>query len=242
MSLGSFPAVATGKNRMAKMEKNKLGCSKALVIGGREVQSYDMTNVAQMARMADVLKTHIVRQKLFTNISGKNYAHVEGWQFGGGLLGLMPRIVKVENMSSDKEARWMTEVEIVNMKTGTVVSRGFALCSDKEAKRRTSDEYVILSMSQTRAIGKAYRNVLGWVMKLAGYESTPAEEMPKAADHKLADVKKETIAETMRCKACEDEGADSAISKQVADYSLKVYGKSLCQGHQRTEKKVAQHG
>ena len=39
------------------------------------------------------------------------------------------------------------------------------------------DEYAILSMAQTRAIGKAFRNLIGWVIKMAGYESTPAEEM-----------------------------------------------------------------
>jgi hypothetical protein len=32
-------------------------------------------------------------------------------------------------------------------------------------------------MSQTRAIGKAYRIYLGWIMKMAGFESTPLEEM-----------------------------------------------------------------
>jgi hypothetical protein len=32
-------------------------------------------------------------------------------------------------------------------------------------------------MAQTRAIGKAYRNLLAWLMKAAGFEATPAEEM-----------------------------------------------------------------
>jgi len=37
-------------------------------------------------------------------------------------------------------------------------------------------------MAQTRAIGKAYRNVIGWVIKLAGYEGTPSEEMVKVGE------------------------------------------------------------
>ena len=36
----------------------------------------------------------------------------------------------------------------------------------------------MMSMAQTRALGKAYRMALGWIMKMAGYEATPAEEMP----------------------------------------------------------------
>jgi hypothetical protein len=37
-------------------------------------------------------------------------------------------------------------------------------------------------MAQTRAIGKAYRNLLAWLMKAAGFEATPAEEMDFAKD------------------------------------------------------------
>jgi hypothetical protein len=34
-------------------------------------------------------------------------------------------------------------------------------------------------MAQTRAIGKAYRNTFGFIAKAAGFEATPAEEMPR---------------------------------------------------------------
>ena len=59
---------------------------------------------------------------------------------------------------------------------------GIALCSNKEKTKRYFDEYAILSMAQTRAIGKAYRNLLAWLMKAAGFEATPAEEMDFAKD------------------------------------------------------------
>ena len=45
-------------------------------------------------------------------------------------------------------------------------------------------------MAQTRAIGKAYRNIIGWVMKMAGYEGTPGEEM-KAVIITKKEIKKE---------------------------------------------------
>jgi hypothetical protein len=32
-------------------------------------------------------------------------------------------------------------------------------------------------MAQTRATGKAFRNLISWLMKAAGFEATPAEEM-----------------------------------------------------------------
>ena len=57
----------------------------------------------------------------------------------------------------------------------------------------TTSESSIRSMSQTRTIGKAYRTVLAWVMKMAGFEPTPAEEMPNLAveseAHVVADEK-----------------------------------------------------
>jgi len=33
-------------------------------------------------------------------------------------------------------------------------------------------------MAQTRALGKAYRMALSWIVKMAGFEATYAEDMP----------------------------------------------------------------
>lgn len=138
------------------------------------VKNYAIEKPGDMAAMADVLKSHIVKHGLFTEIAKKLYVHVEGWQFAGGLMGTFPRIVEVKELGTN---RWMAEAEIVQLKTGNVISRGFAICDKKESRKSSFDEYAVLSMAQTRAIGKAYRNVISWVVKLAGYEGTPAEEM-----------------------------------------------------------------
>jgi hypothetical protein len=142
-----------------------------------ELKNYELAQPEQMVAMANVLKNHIVKNALYTTIGSRNYAHVEGWQFAGGMLGIFPRVAKVENLSSDKETKWFAEVELVDLRSKEVISRGFAVCSNLEGKKKTFDEYAVLSMAQTRAIGKGFRNIVGWVMKLAGYESTPSEEM-----------------------------------------------------------------
>ena len=126
--------------------------------------------------MAIVLKNYIVKNKLFVLYEEKAYVMVEGWQFAGGLLGLFPKIKEIEELAKGK---WLVEAEIIDGKTGGVISTGFAICSKEESKKKDYDEYAILSMAQTRAIGKAYRNLIGWVMKLAGYQATPAEEIQK---------------------------------------------------------------
>lgn len=141
-------------------------------------KEYSIAKSSDMANMATVLKSHIVNHGLYTPISGKNYVNVEGWAFAGGLLGMVPEIVKVENMSNDKEKKWFVECVIKLVKDEKIIGRGFAICSNAEPKKKSFDEYAVLSMAQTRAVGKAYRNMIGWVMKLAGYEATPADEMP----------------------------------------------------------------
>ena len=136
--------------------------------------TYEIDKPQQVIKMAVILKDFIVKNNLSVRIVNRDYVLVEGWQFAGGLMGLNPRIVKVEKLDNMK---WLAQAEIVNIKTKEVVGSGYALCSKAESKKSSFDEYAILSMAQTRAIGKAYRNLIGWVVKMAGYEATPAEEM-----------------------------------------------------------------
>ena len=49
-----------------------------------------------------------------------------------------------------------------------------------ERKWAKADDYAIRSMSQTRATSKALRLPLGFVMQLAGFDATPADEIPEA--------------------------------------------------------------
>ncbi len=207
--------------------------------------TYDIDKPSQVTSMAAVLKKHIVSNQLYTPIAGKNYAHVEGWQFAGGIMGLFPRIVRVENLSTGAETKWQAEVEIVERKTGKVISSGFALCSNKENNKKRFDEYAVLSMAQTRAIGKAYRNLLGWVMKLAGYEATPSEEMVKmgevAVDVSPDTKNPATVAKNAKngvstaefaCAKCKN-----PITKAEKEFSLKVFKKVLCRTCQKEARK-----
>ena len=205
------------------------------------IRRWNLESTTQLSGMALVLKTHIVKNKLFTEISGKNYVHVEGWQFAGGLLGMIPEVVSIKDLSNDKEVKWLVEVQIIKMSSGKMMSRGFAICSNKEAKKRSFDEYAVLSMAQTRAIGKAYRNLLGWVMKLAGYEGTPSEEMKKVngkesqkSYYPPTNQGKESVAQAFKCS---QKNCVMPVSKTVHDYSMQVFKKSLCREHQKQTKK-----
>jgi hypothetical protein len=127
--------------------------------------------------------------------------NVEGWQYAGSRLGILPVVDHLINVSQDGEIKYQAKVNLLNLRSEQVVGAGFAICSNKEQGKKYYQEFAIASMAQTRAIGKAYRNLLAWIIRAAGYEPTPAEEMDysgnlpdmkaNAGTAKLAEVQEE---------------------------------------------------
>jgi hypothetical protein len=161
--------------------------------------TYDIVNKDSMLQLATELSQLIKEKGLSSNIQGKQFVNVEGWQFCGASLGLMPIITSTQDLSNETAIKYMATCEVRNITTGQLVATGIALCSNAEKTKRFFDEYAILSMAQTRAIGKAYRNLLAWLMKAAGFEATPAEEMDFAVKEEPTKKPKvvEVVAEEM---------------------------------------------
>ena len=114
------------------------------------------------------------------------YVTVEGWEVLGTMLGIVPVTTIIEEIKNDKDrivgyksraTLYQNPIiqndEIVG---GTIIARAEAT-ADRSGFQK--DLFAIASMSQTRALGKAYRMGLSWIMKMAGFEGTPAEDMPK---------------------------------------------------------------
>lgn len=141
------------------------------------VSSLALGNADDALTLAKELQKFVKENKLTSNIQGKEFPNVEAWQFAGSLLGLSPMLESIEDKSTESEIKWNATVSLHNLRTGSTVGRGFATCSNKESTKKFFADYAICSMAQTRAVGKAYRLSLGWLMKAAGYEATPAEEM-----------------------------------------------------------------
>lgn len=157
-------------------------------IAKKVIESYDIANSHETMHLAQDLARFIKENNLFHNIQGKAYVNVEGWQYAGARLGILPVIEELANISGplhggasangyDDEIKYQAKVKLVNLKTQQVTGSGFAICSNRESGKRNYQEFAIASMAQTRAIGKAYRNILAWIIRAAGYEPTPAEEM-----------------------------------------------------------------
>lgn len=150
-----------------------------------EPQSFEVSNFYSTTKMAAELKQHVKDNRLTTNIQGRDYVQVEGWQFAGAMLGIFAMADDAVRIESEGEIKYSCSAKLMNIKTNQIVGSGFAVCSNKEGKKKSFDEYAIASMAQTRAIGKAYRNMLAWVMRAAGYEPTPAEEMDFAEGKRI---------------------------------------------------------
>lgn len=129
--------------------------------------------VAQAKVVAGVLKDVITAQELYVNIKGRNYVLVEGWTTLGAMLGVVPRTVSTSEI---EDGIFEATVELVNTSTGMIVGQGVAECGSSDTWKNR-ERYAKKSMAITRATGKAFRLSYSWIIKLAGYEATPAEEI-----------------------------------------------------------------
>lgn len=134
------------------------------------------------SRVADALKGVIVKQQLFKVINSKPHVFVEAWATCGAMLGLTSYVVWSRPIGEKGEHGhdWEARVE-VHALDGRVISAAEAMCTRKESKWKTRDDYAVRSMAQTRATSKAFRGPLGFIVTLAGYSATPAEEMPESS-------------------------------------------------------------
>ena len=142
-----------------------------------KVESYDISRSDETLDLAKDLAKFIKDNKLTTNVQGKEFVNVEGWQYAGSRLGIVPIVEHVINVSTDQEMKYQAKVTLYDLRSQHTVGAGFAVCSNKESGKKFYQEFAIMSMAQTRAISKAYRNCLAWIIRAAGYEPTPAEEM-----------------------------------------------------------------
>jgi hypothetical protein len=149
------------------------------VYGNDDPEAITRRVVAIAGPLADFIK----RQHMSTNIQGREYVLAEGWAFMGSMLGVFPNATRVSEVRDPEGALLGFEAHVeLRTRDGAVVGGAIAECSCAERNWSDRDPFALKSMAQTRATGKAYRMAFGFVMKAAGYEATPAEEMAVAIE------------------------------------------------------------
>jgi hypothetical protein len=132
------------------------------------------------SRVAATLVKLVDKQGLVVDIKGKKFPKVEAWQ----TLAAMLSVNAVCEWTRPVESGWEARVVVYN-RSGQMIAAAEAQCTTKEFGKNKWEDYAIRSMSATRAASKAYRSNLGYIMVLAGYQATPAEEItPEMLDSK----------------------------------------------------------
>ncbi len=183
-------------------------------------------------------------------IGNEQYLEFEDWQTIARFYNITVGVDWTrEIMREGKLVGFEAKANVYNA-AGTIISSAEASCLRDEPNWKIKPEFQLKSMAQTRASAKALRNVLAWVVVLAGFKTTPAEEMegvngygnhnappfpPRTVAPRGA-VKPPAAASTLSASVCGD--CHTGISKAESDFSQAHYGAEFCRKCQAKYKKI----
>ena len=147
-------------------------------------------------KVADVLKRVVEAQGLvITGLNKKKpdekYVLKGGWEMLNTFMGITPVTRVIDEIRNDKQriVGYKASCTLLKdpiyengeIKGGKVMGYAEASATREGYQKETS---TMMSMAQTRAYNKATRNCMGWIMQMAGFQGTPAEEMPTYRESK----------------------------------------------------------
>jgi hypothetical protein len=119
-----------------------------------------------------------VPQKVNGHIVGySEHVEVEGWLTCGMLAGGATAPIRWTKPLEGPVEGYRAFCEVVA--NGVVLGSATGRCDRSESKWKNRDAFQLESMAQTRAQSKALGSVFRWIMTLAGFSPTPAEEVPR---------------------------------------------------------------
>jgi len=128
-------------------------------------------------RAASALQRVVAGKKKPVIFRGEQYLEFEDWQTVAKFYGFCARTLEAEPVEIFGVKGAKARAEVVDLRTGQVIGGAEAYCMRDEENWQGKPWFQLASMAQTRAGAKALRNVLAWVVVLAGYRPTPAEEI-----------------------------------------------------------------
>jgi hypothetical protein len=153
----------------------------AVQMGGKkphlEIGAWQALGALLGALGGQPLHSEVVWSKRVTDHEGKPerttyHVHEKKWTGPKG-----QRVIASETEYDVEGCDWEACVE-VKMPNGLVVGRAEAMCSRAESSWMSKADPALKSMAETRAASRAFRHACGWIVAIAGYNPTPAEEMP----------------------------------------------------------------
>jgi len=140
--------------------------------------------------VAGVCREIVIRTAM--ELQGKRYVKVEGWQSMATAFGCSPSIKEV---SEDEQGNVIAIAEL-RRHDGTLLASAEGYCGTDEPRWANQPTYARRGMAQTRAISRVCRSVFAFVVVLidANLSTTPAEEVPAAANDTPAAAPTATLA------------------------------------------------
>jgi hypothetical protein len=145
-----------------------------------EAQSLDKPQRdTEFAKVAADFLVDIIKKNNWSRKLGGQSEHIqyEGWQTAGKYYGYSVKTHDAEYIELGGTWGFKAKATVINENTGIEIGSAEAYCMSDENNWRSKPKFQLASMAQTRAGSKALRQILGFVVALAGYNPTPAEEM-----------------------------------------------------------------
>ena len=195
--------------------------------------------IAEAQKAATALQRIVAQKKRPVIINGEQYLEFEDWMTVARFYGVTARIRETRYIQYGDAVGFEAIADALLVKTGEVISSAESMCLNDEAKWKGRELFQIRSMAQTRAAAKALRNVFAWVVVLAGYRPSVAEEMtgteggngkqplekPQAkAPVPAGNGKELTVREKLTLELaqyCPDPAKRSAVLKELSSFKTK---------------------
>jgi hypothetical protein len=128
-------------------------------------------------------------------INGEIYLEFEDWQTLGRFYGVSAAAASTRYVEFGDVVGFEATAEALLLVNGATVriSSAEAMCLNDEWKWQDKPLFQLKSMAQTRACAKALRNVLAWIVVLAGYKPTPAEELDGEKPKEVATPRRKSV-------------------------------------------------
>ena len=179
---------------------------------------------------AKILKDIVKQNGWSIRLGGKSeHLMYEAWQTIGKYYGYTVKTGDARYVEYGDAKGFEATATVIDNKTGLSIGGAEAICLNDEVNWKSKPLFQLKSMAQTRAGSKALRQILGFVVALAGYSPTPAEEMTEPETLKVIEReprakaigKMDQIAnECIRCT--------KIVEQRVKAWSLDKYGAVLC--------------
>lgn len=130
---------------------------------------------------ATALKQVIDSKPKKVTFNGETYLENEDWLTVARFYGVTSRIRSTKFVEfgegDNKVVGFEAIAEAYSVNSTDVISMAESMCLSDERNWQNKPLFQLRSMAQTRASSRVLRQVFGWVVVLAGYKATPAEEM-----------------------------------------------------------------